>query len=673
MKTQFSQNLPILVLAGLTVWLSLDFVVLWKYAYISTGDNGDIILPGLSANESLGYGASYWDVFGSGGTDRMAQGYFGLIDVWLFDTLPMWVAYQIRAVSQIIAALIGTYLISRKALGFGPWAGLIAGFFYAGVAMPGQLFLSTMSYLPLSIWALSKVFAGPGRLGSWTVLGLTGLLISYTAYLSRLEPFVFFVQALWFVFIDPRRRVREWAVIIAFNVLLVGLRLPDYLAMASFAPLSNRLAYMNEESFSSLFQGLVSYLAPFKLLPFLLFLFGLANWRSNGPARRVGYALVCGVAVAVLGLVVKFAASDFIPLLKGFGVGRTTQYLWLFFSLGAGAGFASVERVSRMAAPRTSGVPARLRRSAPTILLSLAFLASMTGKYASAKDWITQGSYVRIFESPVLKELARDIRGSGRIARAVTIQFYSTFLHPYGIETVGGYNPLATNRYDRFWRKIIEPSKATPYRSRMMLLPDVHRTDWDLVREYNFNLLSLANGRYFVSRDRLQAPSLKLLHKSSAPWSALTTWKKVMRVGRENFTGLKDIYIYENTDAFERFFLIEKLRTLPGDGAVLDAVAGADLGTLRRTGFIRAGDLPRGISAEKGYSGAGTILVKSYAAGPDNTGRFAAGRTSPGGDERLYARLARVYRRRARKDFPRRSRVLGRPLACWRETDRVQL
>lgn len=121
------------------LWLSLDFIVLGKFGYISTGDNGDIIIPGLISNKAMGYGSPLWHVFSTAGNDRLSQGFFGALETALFDRLPGWLAYQIRAVSQLAAAVLGTYAICRRGLELGRLASAVGGFFYANVAMSGQL------------------------------------------------------------------------------------------------------------------------------------------------------------------------------------------------------------------------------------------------------------------------------------------------------------------------------------------------------------------------------------------------------------------------------------------------------------------------------------------------------------------------------------------------------
>ena len=231
-----------------------------------------------------------------------------------------------------------------------------------------------------------------------------------------------------------------------------------------------------------------------------------------------------------------------------------------------------------------------------------------------------QGGYTLLFRSPVLHQLADDIRGSGAPARVASFQMYPNYPNAYGIETAGGYQALTAKRYWDFWTKVLAPG-ADKFPSatgnldfgRVMLSPREHRTQWGLAELYNANLLSLVNVRYLVSRDRLVAPSLKLLQGPKKPWSALDVGQKVRSNIAGNFTGRTHLYVYENSDVLPRFFLADRLRVLESGAAVLDALAAADLDDLRRTAFVERALLLPPLSEDMRLS-SGTIGLTLYEA-----------------------------------------------------------
>ena len=197
---------------------------------------------------------------------------------------------------------------------------------------------------------------------------------------------------------------------------------------------------------------------------------------------------------------------------------------------------------------------------------------------------------------------------------------YPNYPNAYGIETAGGYQALTAKRYWDFWTKVLAPG-ADKFPSaagefdlgRVILSPREHRTQWDLAELYNAKLLSLVNVRYLVSRDRLVAPSLKLLQGPEVPWSALDVGQKVRSNIAGNFTGRTHLYVYENSDALPRFFLADRLRVLESGAAVLDALAAADLDDLRRTAFVERAMLPPTLTEDMPLS-SGTIGLNLYEA-----------------------------------------------------------
>jgi hypothetical protein len=220
----------------------------------------------------------------------------------------------------------------------------------------------------------------------------------------------------------------------------------------------------------------------------------------------------------------------------------------------------------------------------------------------------------------VLWDLANDIRRGGQPARVASFQMYPSYPNGYGLETAGSYQSLTIKRYQEFWNKILEPSRETiPVSAKndplhLWLNPKERRAEWNLAELYDLDLLSLANVKYVLSRDRLIAPSWTLLRGPEVPWSALTDRQKIETNIRGNFTGRTHLYVYENQDVLPRFFVADTLHVLPTAGGVLNAVAAADIKALRRTVFVERALLPPGMSEATSLSN-GTVRLESY--GPD--------------------------------------------------------
>jgi len=291
----------------------------------------------------------------------------------------------------------------------------------------------------------------------------------------------------------------------------------------------------------------------------------------------------------------------------------------MFLPMAAAFGFMALEE-NMAAAGSSPSMMARARRAAPALAFAALFLLALEHKYVRARDWVGQGGYTLLFRSPVLRQLADDIRRSGVPTRVASFQMYPNYPNAYGIETAGGYQALTALRYWQFWTRVMAPgTQKFPSATgdldlgRVMLSPGEHRVQWDLAELYNANLLSLINVGYVLSRDRLVAPSLKLLQGPEKPWSALHVGQKVRSNIAGNFTGRTHLYVYENSDVLPRFFLADRLRVLESGGAVLDALAAAGRDDLRRTAFVERAMLPPLLTENVGLS-SGTVSLSLYEA-----------------------------------------------------------
>ncbi len=89
MRRLFSRRYAIeWLLIGGIVWLSMDQFILGKFSWIRLIDNANIAVPSLMANALWGFDAPLWHVFSTAGNDRLALGYFGWFDAFLFQALP---------------------------------------------------------------------------------------------------------------------------------------------------------------------------------------------------------------------------------------------------------------------------------------------------------------------------------------------------------------------------------------------------------------------------------------------------------------------------------------------------------------------------------------------------------------------------------------------------------
>lgn len=556
----------------------------------------------MLANQAGGYDSSLWQVFSSTGVDRLSSAFLGFVDTALFDYLPGWLAYQIRVVSQVAAAVLATFVICRRTFKLDPLAAAIAGFLAAHFAMSGQLIQSVLSYTPLTILTLSLVFEKPTDAKRWAGLIAAGLLISGTAYLSRLLPFLGLAHFVWFVFVEPQRSVRNWLIIAVFSIAVIGLRAQDIIAVILQAGISQRLADQTFADGGQILRQISGAILVFSLpVPALILAMFAASLLTCWKAVQGYYKVVLAAAALILFTVTFALTKEFLikllPILASYQLSRALDLTWLYFAIGGGCTVAFLHKWANQAKWQSgTGLLPRVVRRYGYVVVSLVLLVSLDQKFKVAKDWISQGSYVQAYENEYIQDFAAKAREDGAPFRVEPFQMYTNFFHAYGLETAGGYQALTNRRYKEFWDKIIAPSETQHHGDRFMLNPARHQTTWDFKKEYNLNLLSLANVRYFISRDRLEADSLRLIAARETPWSALQVSDKIKEMFVTNFSGGRQVFIYENKAVLPRFFMVDNVQIFPTEKEVLTAMSEADLETLQDTAFLAADAVPPELS-----------------------------------------------------------------------------
>jgi hypothetical protein len=155
-------------------------------------------------------------------------------------------------------------------------------------------------------------------------------------------------------------------------------------------------------------------------------------------------------------------------------------------------------------------------------------------------------------------------------------------LQGYGLETLGGYFTLFTERYQRYWNVMNAPlartdpdafAKMEGWGNRLLLTRGQPDPQSALADYADHDLISLAGVRYIVSKNPLSDPQLTLLEGPSSPWDGLSNADKLVVNLKANFTGFERFYIYENPRALPRFFVPGRLDLMPDVDSVLRALA----------------------------------------------------------------------------------------------------
>lgn len=613
------------------LWIGLEFFVLGPFSAITTGDNADVIIPDLMSFAFTDNGFALWNRFTMSGTDRQAMGSLSPIDIWLFSHLPAWLAYQLRVMSQIGLAAFAMAGICRKWMGMEKAGAIFAGLSYAIiVGASGRIYLSVLAYLPLFLLTLGLVLENKRSPARWISLIVATCLLGLSAHMGYLFPFPQALIGIWFLFIVRKTAAVDWLIIVSAPTLAALLRLDDYRSMAAEALLSRRYETtltINADPLreAALSASSILFGTPEKVVVAVLAITGCLYLGRYPVVRRlmIGAALI---ACAVLGVaVLNDTLFAIFPFARGFNLNR----LWTMVSFlavilaGFGVQGLAAQPANSMTSARSWIFGWPRGRIVVGIAFSALFASSLHYKYGNAKDWISQGNMVQNFASQQLEDLADRIQAQPLPARVGVYQLYPNYLHAYGMETPGGYLSMVAGRYSHYWAKMLEPSLRggsaegvarlfVLYGNRLMLGSEQKLTSVELQNHFNLALLSLANVKYFVSRDPLSDPQLRLLDGGARPWNSRSLKEKILASAKANFTGRENLYIYQNKQALERFFIAPNVRQFSSTDELLNSLGQASISTLGSTAFINARNVPAAMGADLQNLHAGTLSLAGY-------------------------------------------------------------
>ena len=617
--------------AGL-IWLTVEFFIAGPFSFFRIGENADAYIPGFMAYGAFFAEGASWYPSMAAGTDRLALGFFGGLDTFLFWLLPGWLAAQIFVVAQFVLGGGATYLICRKHLKLGIEAATFAGLAFALEASPGMHEHNTVMFFPVLIWAISRGLdeSLPGlRRAVWlVVVPLAYGMCTLTAYLYHF-PLVSVV--LWFVVVTPACSLRRWGMVAGAGFLALLPRLQDAISLALHAPLSHRIHWNMEIFRPPDMEAFLSSVAGFPLsaeLNLLLVSLAVCAWVSRGYRVDMSDNRLWRVSAVFLFLWLVTPLLEYLrplllyvfPFAEAFQIKRIALTIPFFAALMGGLGLEALRGALKgrsLTLPRLGPVGAGT--AVYVAALGLLAVFSLEVKYSHALEWVRYGNYVNNFSRRAVEDFAAEHPVASDPYRIAAYQLYPVPFQAYGLETAGGYMNIYSRRYKEFWNRVIEKRERQlgiegqfmNWGSRVNLSADLHEPRLKLGDHYNLSLLSLANVRYLFARDQLLDLQFSAVVTADKPWNLSTDREKAMIHITANLGGENPLYIYRNADAFPRFFLVPSVREFADESSLLDAMAGAGVAALREGVFVEKGWLEEDMTAGLGF-GDGTVELVSY-------------------------------------------------------------
>lgn len=633
----------VLVAGG--TWLALELFILGPYSYMHMSDMADHHVPMHLAAAMETFPGANWHRFLGAGTDRGSLGVMGPVDQIFFRLLPGWLAVILLSAGQVAMAVIFTFILCRKNLALPAHVAAFAALCFAATLTTGRLMNIVVALLPFLIWSLSYAMDHKKTVGGWFVLIVAAIMFAGVTMAHLVVPWPLTIVFIWFVIVEPKKNWMDWALFITLCAVIVAMRWQDFMSMVSYAGISNRAIAYNPidvairlgahdpffvpfgPRLAAVLNSIKSILleirpwSPFIILSFIL---ALRGQRQTAFGRILFFAALLLFASIPI-LMFKYAVIDWLPAVRGVRPDRLSAFLAFPFSLLAAFGIAAInpKRVFRNPLGKR-GAPLNARTAAAGFGFFLIFVFNGFDKFESAEAWVRYGTYARNFQSPVIQEFSKSHASANAPFRVASFQMSGAIANAYGLESVDGKFTIVPNRYREFWGKVIEKYLARDQYKRELFWGTSSGSvlnlfyNWPHPRivvadNYNMALLSLAGMRYIFSRDELIDPDLVAIRKMDRPWNDFGRTEKAWIGIRENFTGRKLLYIYENTQAFPRAFVVGDARIFPDRTSLLAALGSAKVDMLRKQVFVEAKDVKipgvRNLNNE-----AGTVEFLEYSA-----------------------------------------------------------
>jgi len=610
-------------------WISCEFFVLGKYSYAMFADSSELYMH-LAAPG--GFGAR-WMPWMLGGVDAATTGSYSLLASGLFHLLPAMLAYQVIMAALMVLGSWAMFQLVRRQLGPGEdVAALLATMVYGSVLVVyPHLAYGGIGLLPLGLLAVTAVLDRPRSPGRWAGLVAASLVCVSIPFPSNMHFFPLALMA-WFVVVDRRKGWQSWLIILAAAATPL-VRLPETLALAG--NVHDSAFYYTRFGIGAAGVPMFDLLMTWETGDGSFLLVGLALLGGLTLTRRGAPRVLLALALLAVAAILPFQSPTYFgpisALIQSFIPKKLFLLLALpFLVIAAGHGLGWVLR-------RGGG---RWRKAVIAVVAVLTLGETARVKFHDlSEDWLSNGSLVRTQESPVVADLLAALRQDPWPARVAPLFVYSAYLNGLGIETIDGNAPVIHRPFFEFWSAAMEPwieRQGGPEQVWPAQTPLLRRDDgWPRYRSerltftptdsiailgsplrpmeqfYRMNLLSLANVRYFLSRERLSGPNLVELSRPDKAWYELSLREKILTALRENFSGRRTLFLYRNDAALPRFFTVRQIAMFEAGRPLVEAMAAAPVERLRDTGFIRRGPLAERLTAAQPLA-EGTISLTRY-------------------------------------------------------------
>tara|TARA_Y100000590_G_C15737919_1_gene1019244 strand:+ start:3013 stop:5031 length:2019 start_codon:yes stop_codon:yes gene_type:complete len=571
-------------------------------------DMGDLHIPlNIAAkNDFYDYGISYWNKNHLAGTDLISEGYYwsNIVTFSLqFLIFPPWFAYAISKVFFYFISGYFTYKISKEYFNLPVLGCYFAGITFALIACNNDAEgLTSKALFPLVIFFLIKITNVENKIYWFFSIFLLALFYASGSffvwdYISFLSIFLFCLYK-----VESKKNFIFSYILFCTIVMLYQLQvaIPILFNVGESHRISTSIDF-NYIYFHQIFNEIVlgHWMNKQQYLFYIILLFSLyALFKkrfNNSNVNLLFYNLIFVLLFGLILPILQLFFKDIFPYINSIDPARAFKTSFHFFLVCLASHiFLYTEEITNKIGFKKS-----------TILLSLIILSFISlPKLNNVILFLTYGhSFNNIFQSNALFELKNNNKENYRVAHVTKGPVHSNIQQnismSYGLESATGYSSMHSERYDQFWKIL---TKGEMFGNRLYLFAPIKNgfnfktnnlglQEFDIESQYNINLLSLLNVKYFISDVRLYSPNLRLIHEpnyknlfNNKRWRQLDfseLIKKIKYVHSGN-----NFYIYENLKVLPRFFIANNFKFFDSEKKLLDKLSISKIDYIKNNAYL---------------------------------------------------------------------------------------
>lgn len=629
---------PQVVIFLWALWISAAYWLFGKYSYIRVNDNAESIFSYqiIISNLFTDYGYSAWIPNIGAGIDgmlNMGSSYF-TYEFPLFLLFPKWIVYALIMFTQRFLAALFTYKLCRDFLKIDKGASILAGFFWSlGTWTTNDWTMFDAlgpPLIPMYLYLLELGFS-KSRGMKYAIAALTGILLSYFSFFPLFTPFFIFGSFIWFIFIRNYGLKTILPVYLVFGLFSFSLDIKELYAIYVNLPFTGRMSggLLSTSVGSIVFTTVSNVLAYFlshKAL-WIMIVAGLLFSKSRSQLLvRLSFTAISIVLASNLLWAISAITKESISIMSIVNFNGFVLIATFIPSVAAACAVDGIRHTKIELDFKTfTDDGQKLLHNIPLyriILLLVSGLVFFNSAGINLKliARAQLDNFDRIFQNPVLTELASEVNKTPFRVASVGVsnasafsgpheQLYPAYAAAHGLESVDGYFSLYSERYQEFWGEVLRPIRKIDFRvdDRWKTKPIwvylyapfdgsfKYLKSIDFTKYYNLNLLSLANTKYIISPLPLEDKNLILQESGSKTDKELLEWSSLSKLekGARMLTGSvpqRPIYVYENLGYSSRAFVAGKSAVFSGEDALLDSLSSASLSTIKSTVFLEQED-----------------------------------------------------------------------------------